>query len=541
MAGIDSIVNTRADAFTNNPQALMQRYAMGQDLLDLLALQKLKQDKEAAARSLQMGMQVPQGTIKDQLQGQVMDMTKREVVQAVAPGLQQQGQRMQAEQVQNMMGAGLPTQPAPALQGMAQGGIVGYAPGGRIRDVQSSVAKKNLAEKLEGILQALDPTIDPLEDVAIQRTRLPNFGGLPPVGILEGALPRPEDYPRYISDAENEANVRMGLDEGGPRTSFRRSPLSEENYSLAAAPAPQAPTPATTQPSGIAATQAPSSKYDELLTKLLESMSAESTPAAAQPVERPQFRSRYEDRLAEIEAEKQDRMGALIEFLQAAGASGGTNLGATLMGGGSGLRAREERLRQQEADTLKSIIEDENTQAQREFNELQLTQQSENARLDRESRNKATAVNLLAQMNMSAQEIASRLGMTEYEVNARIAEAAADRASKEQISRDELAFARERLDAETTAAVARAEAEAGANLSEAQREAYATAVEAMKNDEGLRIRLMDIQRRYKDNPAEMALQTEIETDTALENHMARLGHTLSGSNIGGMKTPAPTN
>lgn len=108
MAGIDSIINTRADAFTNNPQALMQRYAMGQDLLDLLALQKLKQDKEAAARSLQMGMQVPQGTIKDQLQGQVMDMTKREVVQAVAPGLQQQGQRMQAEQVQNMMGAGLP-------------------------------------------------------------------------------------------------------------------------------------------------------------------------------------------------------------------------------------------------------------------------------------------------------------------------------------------------------------------------------------------------------------------------------------------------
>ena len=38
MAGIDSLVNSRADMFAANPQGLQQRYAMNQDLLDLLAL-----------------------------------------------------------------------------------------------------------------------------------------------------------------------------------------------------------------------------------------------------------------------------------------------------------------------------------------------------------------------------------------------------------------------------------------------------------------------------------------------------------------------
>jgi hypothetical protein len=129
MAGIDSLVNSRADMFAANPQGLQQRYAMGQDLLDLLALQKLKKDKEAAQRSLQMQMQPESGTVKDQLEGQMMQATKQELASSLAPGLQQQGQMMQAQQMQKAMAGGLPTQPAPNMVGMARGGIVGYKEG----------------------------------------------------------------------------------------------------------------------------------------------------------------------------------------------------------------------------------------------------------------------------------------------------------------------------------------------------------------------------------------------------------------------------
>ena len=59
--------------------------------------------------------------------------------------------------------------------------------------------------------------------------------------------------------------------------------------------------------------------------------------------------------MKDIEAQKQDKMGALIDFLLAAGASGGTNLGATLTGGGSGLRAREARLNREQAEAMKNI------------------------------------------------------------------------------------------------------------------------------------------------------------------------------------------
>ena len=63
--------------------------------------------------------------------------------------------------------------------------------------------------------------------------------------------------------------------------------------------------------------------------------------------------SRYEAQLDRLEAEEKDKLGSLIDFLLAAGASGGTNLGATLMGGGSGLQAREARLKAEEMGLLR--------------------------------------------------------------------------------------------------------------------------------------------------------------------------------------------
>lgn len=125
--GIDAIVQQRVDANRNNPGALANNYQQNQQLVDLLALQKLKMDKEAAARDVQMQMQGNPQTIMQQREQQVMDMTKQEVAQRVGMTGENQEREAQAR-LQGIAGM-----PAPNMQGMAEGGIVprrGYQDGG---------------------------------------------------------------------------------------------------------------------------------------------------------------------------------------------------------------------------------------------------------------------------------------------------------------------------------------------------------------------------------------------------------------------------
>jgi hypothetical protein len=133
--GIGSIlgdIDQKADAYRNNPDALAQSYQQNQQLIDLLVLQKLKTDKEAAQRDMQAKMQTPAATIKDQRAQEVMGMTRNEISQQVAPGLQALGQQMQAAQAQPQ---GIASVPAPNMQqvGMAGGGIIAFADGDLVR------------------------------------------------------------------------------------------------------------------------------------------------------------------------------------------------------------------------------------------------------------------------------------------------------------------------------------------------------------------------------------------------------------------------
>ena len=128
--GIEGDVQSRMDAFRGNPQALAQRYAQDQQLIDLLALQKLKSEKDAAAR--QMQMQAGQGqmpTIAQQREQELMGMAKQEVAQRVGAVGQQQAQQQQKNLQQAMQG-GIAQAPAPNMmtpQAMASGGIVAFA------------------------------------------------------------------------------------------------------------------------------------------------------------------------------------------------------------------------------------------------------------------------------------------------------------------------------------------------------------------------------------------------------------------------------
>lgn len=150
---INQEIERRVDAYRGNPQALMQRYQQSQQLIDLLALQKLKSDKEAAARQMQLAMaqkgQPP--TVAQQREQEVSDMTRQEVVQHVGQ-LAQAQQQAQQQQMQKMMRSGIAQAPGAQVaaqpQAMAAGGIVAFKDG-------ALISPEEIAERLrsgEGLL-----------------------------------------------------------------------------------------------------------------------------------------------------------------------------------------------------------------------------------------------------------------------------------------------------------------------------------------------------------------------------------------------------
>ena len=145
-SGIDQEVQSKMDAYRGNPNALAQKYSQNQQLIDLLALQKLKSEKESAAREMQLkmgGQQMP--TIAEARENEVLDLTKQELAQQTTGAMQnQQRQKQQAAKDLVERSAQMPMQsPSPMVQGvaglpapnmtpkaMATGGIVAFQAGG---------------------------------------------------------------------------------------------------------------------------------------------------------------------------------------------------------------------------------------------------------------------------------------------------------------------------------------------------------------------------------------------------------------------------
>jgi hypothetical protein len=155
MAGLGG-VDDRVSAYMGNTKPLEQRYAMSQDLLDLLALQKIKSQKDAASRQMQMQMAQQQAqsgeagmTVAQQREKQVSEMTKNELAQQRGATAQQQNVEQQAN-LQKLMG-GVASAPGAAIaaqpQAMAAGGIVGYSKGGNVLD-QARERRKAAQQKL---------------------------------------------------------------------------------------------------------------------------------------------------------------------------------------------------------------------------------------------------------------------------------------------------------------------------------------------------------------------------------------------------------
>ena len=172
--GIDAQVQNKMDAYRSNPQQLMKMYQTNKQLVDLLALQKLKSEKDAAARNIQMQMQQTPSTIKQQREQELMQMTKDELAQQTK-GILQQKQRKQQANLQRIakgksgLGALAQNRPTPVQTQtpksmMARGGIVAFQPGGEVntspfergvKSVMDDIGDTTARKKLENQVRTL--------------------------------------------------------------------------------------------------------------------------------------------------------------------------------------------------------------------------------------------------------------------------------------------------------------------------------------------------------------------------------------------------
>lgn len=206
---INQDVQRRVDAYRGNPGALMKRYQMTQELLDLLALQKLKSEKEAAAREMAMAMQ--QGgeppTVAQQREQEVTQMTKQELAQQLG-GLAQPAQQRQRPPMMSGVATAPGADNVMPPQAMAAGGIVAFQSGG----MPPSTAAEMLTAQPEERTPATKAEIDQMTLPELQRY---NRTGEVPARLREAA--RAPETPQ-AADADLEAAFAPSGARMPPRT-----------------------------------------------------------------------------------------------------------------------------------------------------------------------------------------------------------------------------------------------------------------------------------------------------------------------------------
>jgi hypothetical protein len=261
---IDQEVASRVQEFKSKPQELQQQYAASQQLIDLLALQKIKSMQEAAARQMQLQMAQQQAangeaslTIAEQREKEVMDMTKQELAQQRGELLQQE-QTEQKQAMQKLMGGITNAQGAASAmepKAMAAGGIVAFDNGGPTNKDERYKRKEgesfeDFRARVLAMEQAANQERLKRERNEVERGRLMELekrGGaaIPPspygikrdlgLGSLPSAAPQ---APTADADAETQKLARLAA-----------NPPAAQNTNPALQPAaPMAPPQAAQQP-----------------------------------------------------------------------------------------------------------------------------------------------------------------------------------------------------------------------------------------------------------------------------------------------------
>lgn len=250
---IDQQVKQTVDAFRGNPQQLQQRYGETQDLLDLLALQEIKQEQEAKARSLQMAMQSPESSVIEQLQQEVVGNRKEELGRGLGDVTQQASGAMAAQNAMMQQRQQAAGQQAPSPQGIAsaagqgqanfaEGGIVGYAEGGgvfegyealeggRLREEELASIAGLTKEKFAGMSPEEKQGVVSMINNARSVKAMGNTAGTAVGGIADVATFIPRAAAHVVSEAYHSdlaKGLGVGAELGEEASPFTPLPMSK--------------------------------------------------------------------------------------------------------------------------------------------------------------------------------------------------------------------------------------------------------------------------------------------------------------------------
>lgn len=165
--GIENSISDTAKAFQGNPAALQQRYAQKQDLFDLLALNMIRKEQDAAKRGLLLSQQQMPGTILEQMEGAV---TKN--VAETAEGVKGALDTKNAQSKANMSKmAGVSGAPAGNMRTLAGGGVVGFAAGKEVEGNQPTDAELKMVGLTRDEYDKLDKADKYGADAIIEKNR----------------------------------------------------------------------------------------------------------------------------------------------------------------------------------------------------------------------------------------------------------------------------------------------------------------------------------------------------------------------------------
>ena len=389
---INQDIQSRVDAFRGNPDALAQRYQQSQQLIDLLALQKIKSEKEAAARQMQMQMSQQQAkngqppTVAEQREQEVLDLTKNEVQQQQS-ALRAQQQQQQQEAMQKLL-SGIAAAPgamsAAQPQAMAAGGIVAFQEGGDVSSAEERLRQAQRALRQYGVAQrARDPEgyrsaqqevetarAELMRVTAPQAETAAGLGAAQGLGMSRGirpVSPPAAPTPTAPSGIATVAPPALAADTAAPAREAQSAapppaprPAAPAGIAAVAPPATQTPAPAA-QPGAELATPEMVQGTQGVTTSALGQdpeaiRRARAEEAAAAAGYTPEERAEKQSRIAELQALQPNQQALRDRRLIAGllGAQSGYGIGSTLGAFGRTSVAEGEK---QEAAQRASVLE----------------------------------------------------------------------------------------------------------------------------------------------------------------------------------------
>ncbi len=465
---IDQDIEQRVNAYRGNPQALQKRYAANQELLDLLALQRLKSEKDDAMRKVQMEMQQNPQTIKQQKERELLEMTKQDLTNQTA-GIMQNTQKRQQKNMQRVakQGAAAPQQVQQLQSGlgalakrqqqqapqqapmrrMAAGGIVAFAEGGEITQADIDAYRRGGGQARRNRAKLTDEQIRAI----LERAQGPDTSGYEMVQTRRGLRRKPmalapvdTDAPVETAEFEEKDETTEVMQLDGP--AMQAEVTGEE---VVDAPADETQAEVTTveeppKPQGImdllqAQPKLEAPKVDmagaggganALLSKA--GLGSISDPEAARPKARDESATflgrddkrnkmnQYLEELKAMDVRQQDpkkmRDEQISAFLR--GTAGGGSFGQTMAGGSGAMASERQRQEKSERDRLLSRIGIDQTAMTMDADLAKQALSDGRSAYEQSMAHQRTAAQVMSQMRGQDLQVAIADANREFEANA---------------------------------------------------------------------------------------------------------------------------